>query len=42
MKFQLKGSVTERMGEREDMQDAHVVLDDFTTEFKDLDIPSDM
>ncbi|XP_046850839.1 integrin-linked kinase-associated serine/threonine phosphatase 2C-like [Xenia sp. Carnegie-2017] len=42
VKFQLKGFVTERMGEREDMQDAHVVLDDFTTEFKDLDIPSDI
>ncbi len=42
VKFLLKGFVTERMGEREDMQDAHVVMDDFKPEFNDDEIPQDV
>ena len=42
VKFLLKGFVTERMGEREDMQDAHVVMDDFKPEFNGDVIPHDV
>lgn len=42
VKFLLKGFVTERMGEREDMQDAHVIMDDFKSEFDDVEIPHDV
>jgi hypothetical protein len=42
VKFLLKGFVTERMGEREDMQDAHVIMDDFKPEFNDDEIPQDV
>lgn len=31
--FKLKGYSAERKGEREDMQDAHVVMDDYISEF---------
>lgn len=30
--FELKGFAAERKGEREEMQDAHVVIDDFTSD----------
>lgn len=36
----LKGYVAERKGEREDMQDAHVILNDITEECQPL--PSQM
>lgn len=36
----LKGYVAERKGEREDMQDAHVILNDITEECRPL--PSQM
>jgi hypothetical protein len=42
VKYLLKGYVTERMGEREDMQDAHVIMDDFKTEFNDDEFPQDV
>ena len=42
VKYLLKGYVTERMGEREDMQDAHVIMDDFEPEFNDDEIPPDV
>jgi len=29
--IQLQGFAAERKGEREDMQDAHVIIDDFST-----------
>ena len=32
-KYKLRGFVAERKGERNDMQDAHVIFDDFTEEF---------
>lgn len=32
VKYQLKGFVAERKGEREDMQDAHVIIDDYLPE----------
>ena len=32
-KYKLRGFVAERKGERDDMQDAHVILDDFVEEF---------
>ena len=32
-KFKLRGFVAERKGERDDMQDAHVICDDFLEEF---------
>lgn len=32
MIFSLKGYVAERKGEREEMQDAHVILNDITEE----------
>ncbi|XP_060071311.1 integrin-linked kinase-associated serine/threonine phosphatase 2C-like [Ylistrum balloti] len=35
--FRLKGFVAERRGERDEMQDAHVIIDEFTSEFNDLD-----
>ena len=41
-KFLLKGFVAERKGEREEMQDAHVMLDDFQPEFNQVDLPSDV
>jgi len=31
VRLQLQGFVAERKGEREEMQDAHVIIDDFTT-----------
>ena len=31
VRIQLQGFAAERKGEREEMQDAHVVIDDFTT-----------
>ena len=34
--FQLKGYIGERRGEREGMEDAHTILDDFTPEFTAL------
>ncbi|XP_033763927.1 integrin-linked kinase-associated serine/threonine phosphatase 2C-like [Pecten maximus] len=37
VQFRLKGYMAERRGEREEMQDAHVMMDDFTSEFTDLD-----
>ncbi|XP_074625597.1 integrin-linked kinase-associated serine/threonine phosphatase 2C-like [Acropora palmata] len=33
LKYKFRGFVAERKGEREDMQDAHVILDDFLAEF---------
>lgn len=38
--LRLKGYVAERKGEREDMQDAHVILNDITEECQPL--PSQM
>lgn len=35
-KFVLKGYHGERRGEREDMQDAHTMIDDFTPQFESL------
>lgn len=35
-KFSLKGYHGERRGEREDMQDAHTMIDDFTPQFEAL------
>ena len=35
-RYNMKGYHGERRGEREDMQDAHVMLDDFTPQFKSL------
>lgn len=32
----LQGFVAERQGERDEMQDAHVIIDDFTSEFPNL------
>ena len=32
----LKAYIGERRGEREDMQDAHTIIDDFTSQFKAL------
>lgn len=32
-KYKLRGFVAERKGERDDMQDAHVISDDFLEEF---------
>ncbi|XP_063409827.1 integrin-linked kinase-associated serine/threonine phosphatase 2C-like [Mytilus trossulus] len=37
VKFKLKGFYKERRGEREEMQDAHVIIDDYTKEFSKLD-----
>lgn len=37
----LRGFLAERKGEREDMQDAHMILDDFTPQFCDP-LPNDM
>lgn len=37
----LRGFLAERKGEREDMQDAHTILDDFTPQFCDP-LPNDM
>ena len=34
LKHKFRGFVAERKGEREDMQDAHVILDDFLAEFE--------
>jgi integrin-linked kinase-associated serine/threonine phosphatase 2C len=34
--YELKGYIGERRGEREDMQDAHTIIDDFTPEFASL------
>ena len=34
--LQLKGYIGERRGEREDMQDAHTIIDDFTANFSSL------
>ena len=34
--FQLKGYIGERRGEREGMEDAHTIIDDFTPEFTAL------
>ena len=34
--YQLKGYIGERRGEREDMQDAHTIIDDFTPELASL------
>lgn len=39
-KFALKGYHGERRGEREDMQDAHTIIDDFTPQFEAL--PNDI
>ena len=33
-KYKLRGFVAERKGERNDMQDAHVICDDFLEEFE--------
>lgn len=38
--YRLKGYIGERKGEREDMQDAHTIIDDFTPQFSSL--PNDM
>ena len=35
-RFTLKGYHGERRGEREDMQDAHTIIDDFTPQFETL------
>ncbi|XP_021350088.1 integrin-linked kinase-associated serine/threonine phosphatase 2C-like isoform X1 [Mizuhopecten yessoensis] len=35
--FRLKGYVAERRGERGEMQDAHILIDDFTPELNNLD-----
>ena len=40
--FLLKGFVAERKGDREDMQDAHVIMDDFTGEFDEDDLPAEV
>ena len=34
--YRLKGYIGERRGEREDMQDAHTIIDDFTPQFSSL------
>ncbi|KAK3589508.1 hypothetical protein CHS0354_041628 [Potamilus streckersoni] len=34
--YKLKGYFAERKGERDEMQDAHLIIDDFTPEFKNL------
>ena len=34
--YRLKGYIGERRGEREDMQDAHTIIDDFTPHFSSL------
>ena len=34
--YKLKGYIGERRGEREDMQDAHTIIDDFTPQFTSL------
>ena len=38
--YKLKAYIGERRGEREDMQDAHIITDDFTPQFPAL--PNDM
>ena len=40
-RFQLQGFLGERRGEREDMQDSHMILDDFTPQFS-TPLPSNM
>ena len=37
VQFTMKGYMAARRGEREEMQDAHVLIDDFTSEFTNLD-----
>lgn len=39
-RFQLKGYLGERRGEREDMQDAHTIIDDLTPQF--MSLPNNM
>ena len=34
--YHLKGYVADRQGEREDMQDAHTIIDDFTKDIKEV------
>ena len=34
----LKGYFAERQGERDDMQDAHTIIDDLTTKISNLDV----
>lgn len=34
--YKLKAYIGERRGEREDMQDAHTIIDDFTSQFPAL------
>ena len=34
--FKLNGFLAERKGEREEMQDSHVIIDDFTSEIAHL------
>jgi len=41
-RYLLKGYHGERRGEREDMQDAHVMLDDFTSHFTTTSLPNTM
>ena len=36
MNYALKGYVKEMKGEREEMQDAHVVIDDYAAQFESL------
>ena len=35
-KYKLRGYIAELKGEREEMQDAHVIMDDFGSEFDRL------